>query len=302
MSAGAVRTWALPTAASSRARRVARMSVMNDDNSRIPRLPHSTRVAPAASRPTRNDDEPIRRPTPHPIRRRFRSRRRTRWSSCRGCGIRSACRFPASGPRRAGDAGRRSGAAGLPFPNPAAMFATLDPAEVERKIGELKVIEGWLQMSLNLMQMSIKTMELQKASLEALRGSHPHPEPTRQRSRPRIAARADVGSCSRFNPKGFHESRPLLRFRLSLRVARAARARAQGAALRAQGAVVFRRRHAQARVHRAQSAPPRAGAGRRRFRALRIERDRRIPRRSVSGDAARRCFRATRARARSCAG
>jgi hypothetical protein len=59
----------------------------------------------------------------------------------------------------------------LPFPNPAAMFATLDPAELERKINELKVIESWLQMSLNLMQLSIKTMELQKASLEALRGA-----------------------------------------------------------------------------------------------------------------------------------
>lgn len=55
----------------------------------------------------------------------------------------------------------------LPFPNPAAMFAALDPAEVERRIGELKVIEGWLAMSLNLMQMSIKTLELQHASLEA---------------------------------------------------------------------------------------------------------------------------------------
>jgi hypothetical protein len=62
-------------------------------------------------------------------------------------------------------------AGGIPFPNPAAMFAALDPAELERKIGELKVIEGWLQMSLNLRQMSIKTMELQKASVEALRGS-----------------------------------------------------------------------------------------------------------------------------------
>jgi hypothetical protein len=60
---------------------------------------------------------------------------------------------------------------GLPFPNPATMFATLDPAELERKINELRIIEGWLQMSLNLMQLSIKTMELQKASLEALRGT-----------------------------------------------------------------------------------------------------------------------------------
>jgi hypothetical protein len=56
-----------------------------------------------------------------------------------------------------------------PFPNPMAMFATLDPAEIERKIGELRVIESWLAMSLNFMQMSIKTLEWQKASLEALR-------------------------------------------------------------------------------------------------------------------------------------
>jgi len=59
----------------------------------------------------------------------------------------------------------------MPFPNPAAMFATLDPAEIDRKIGELKIIEGWLTMSLSLMQMSIRTMELQKASLEALRAA-----------------------------------------------------------------------------------------------------------------------------------
>lgn len=69
-----------------------------------------------------------------------------------------------------------------PFPNPMAMFATLDPAEIERKIGELRVIESWLTMSLNFMQMSIKTMELQKASLEALRAgaAAASPEPSRE--------------------------------------------------------------------------------------------------------------------------
>ena len=60
---------------------------------------------------------------------------------------------------------------GVPFPNPATMFAALDPAELDRKIGELRVIENWLTMSLGMMQMSIKTMELQKASLEAIRGA-----------------------------------------------------------------------------------------------------------------------------------
>jgi hypothetical protein len=61
--------------------------------------------------------------------------------------------------------------AGMPFPHPAAMFAALDPVEIDRKIAELRIIENWLTMSVNMMQMSIKTMELQKASLEAMRGS-----------------------------------------------------------------------------------------------------------------------------------
>jgi hypothetical protein len=58
----------------------------------------------------------------------------------------------------------------IPFPHPAAMFAALDPQEVERKIAELHVVESWLTMTLSMMQMSIKTLELQKASLEAMRG------------------------------------------------------------------------------------------------------------------------------------
>jgi hypothetical protein len=78
---------------------------------------------------------------------------------------------PGAAPAGAPAAGFGAAMGGMPFPNPAAMFATIDPAEVQRKIDELKVVEGWLQMSLNLMQMSIKTMELQKASLEALRGT-----------------------------------------------------------------------------------------------------------------------------------
>jgi hypothetical protein len=83
-----------------------------------------------------------------------------------GFGVPGAAPMASSlGPAYAGTVG------GLPFPNPAAMFVTLDPAELDRKIGELKIVEGWLQMSLNLMQLSIKTMELQKASLEALRGA-----------------------------------------------------------------------------------------------------------------------------------
>ena len=67
-----------------------------------------------------------------------------------------------------------------PFPNPAMRFAALDPAEVQRKIDDLRVVENWLAMSLSMMQMSIKTLELQKASLEALQ---PHKESDRPRGK-----------------------------------------------------------------------------------------------------------------------
>ena len=65
-------------------------------------------------------------------------------------------------------AGAPGTAASMPLVNPAAMLATLDPAEIDRKIDELRVIENWLAMSQNFLQMSIKTMELQKSSLEAM--------------------------------------------------------------------------------------------------------------------------------------
>jgi hypothetical protein len=76
-------------------------------------------------------------------------------------------------------------AGAMPFPNPAMMFAALDPAEIERKINELRVIESWLAMSHNMMQMSIRTLELQKASLEAMSVAHRPASASRRPSKPR---------------------------------------------------------------------------------------------------------------------
>jgi len=73
-------------------------------------------------------------------------------------------------------------AAAIPFPNPAAMIATLDPAEIDKKIAELRVVENWLAMSQNFMQMSIKTMELQKASLETMRAATAGAKPAKKKS------------------------------------------------------------------------------------------------------------------------
>jgi len=69
----------------------------------------------------------------------------------------------------------------FPFP-PNAMnpFMNFEPADVEKKIGEFKAVETWLNMQIGMLQMTIKTMEMQKSSLEALRAQTQNPGATAQ--------------------------------------------------------------------------------------------------------------------------
>ena len=55
------------------------------------------------------------------------------------------------------------------FPFPGVIQPTLDPEEIERKIAELKAVESWLKMNVGMIEMAIKTMEMQKSALETLR-------------------------------------------------------------------------------------------------------------------------------------
>ena len=54
------------------------------------------------------------------------------------------------------------------FPIPGMFTPTMSVEEVEKKIVELKSVENWLKMNLSFLQMTIKTLEMQKAALEAL--------------------------------------------------------------------------------------------------------------------------------------
>lgn len=54
------------------------------------------------------------------------------------------------------------------FPIPGVPLPTADIAELERKLIELKTVERWLSMNIGLVQMSVKTIEMQKSALEAL--------------------------------------------------------------------------------------------------------------------------------------
>jgi hypothetical protein len=48
------------------------------------------------------------------------------------------------------------------FPLQSLMFPVLDAKELDRKIGELEVVEHWLKANLNMLQLSIKSLEYQR--------------------------------------------------------------------------------------------------------------------------------------------
>ena len=56
----------------------------------------------------------------------------------------------------------------MSFPVPGMLTPTADVGEIEKKIRELKSVENWLTMNVGFVQMTIKTLEMQKAALESL--------------------------------------------------------------------------------------------------------------------------------------
>ncbi len=59
----------------------------------------------------------------------------------------------------------------MSFPLPGMITPTVDIEEIDKKIGELKSVETWLTMNTGFVQMTIKTLEMQKAALESLRAA-----------------------------------------------------------------------------------------------------------------------------------
>ena len=52
------------------------------------------------------------------------------------------------------------------FPLQSLMFPVLDAKEIEKKIGELETVEHWLKANLNMLQLSIKSLEFQRDLLK----------------------------------------------------------------------------------------------------------------------------------------
>ncbi len=59
----------------------------------------------------------------------------------------------------------------LGLPVPGMSMPTLDPAEVEKRIADLKSVETWLGMNLNMVKMAIQGLEVQKMALTAMKAN-----------------------------------------------------------------------------------------------------------------------------------
>jgi hypothetical protein len=65
---------------------------------------------------------------------------------------------------------------GMPLPGlsvPNMMVPTFNVAELDKRINDLRSVENWLTLNLNVLRMTIQGMEMQKATLNALKAMQP---------------------------------------------------------------------------------------------------------------------------------
>jgi hypothetical protein len=66
------------------------------------------------------------------------------------------------------------------FPIPGMFTPTMNVEDIEKKLAELQSVENWLKMNLTFLQMTIKTLEMQKAAIQTLQESvKSNPPPTK---------------------------------------------------------------------------------------------------------------------------
>ena len=58
----------------------------------------------------------------------------------------------------------------LGVPVPGMSMPTMDPQEIEKRVQELKAVEMWLSMNLNMLRAAIQGLEMQKAGLQQVQG------------------------------------------------------------------------------------------------------------------------------------
>jgi hypothetical protein len=54
------------------------------------------------------------------------------------------------------------------FTLPGMVTPTLDVGELEKRIGDMRAVEGWLKMNLSMLQMAIQGLDMQRATIAAV--------------------------------------------------------------------------------------------------------------------------------------
>lgn len=58
---------------------------------------------------------------------------------------------------------------GMGFTLPGMMTPTLDVDELDKRVADMKAVESWLKMNLNMLQMTIQGLEMQRATIAAVK-------------------------------------------------------------------------------------------------------------------------------------
>jgi hypothetical protein len=62
------------------------------------------------------------------------------------------------------------GAMGAGMPNMASAMPAMDPAEIAKRIADLRSVENWLNMNLSMLRMHVQALEMQQAAMSAMQG------------------------------------------------------------------------------------------------------------------------------------
>ena len=64
------------------------------------------------------------------------------------------------------------------FAMPGMVMPSFDSTELDKRIADLKAVEGWLQMNLGMLQTTIQGLEMQRSTLAAMQATMPaSPQP-----------------------------------------------------------------------------------------------------------------------------
>jgi len=59
---------------------------------------------------------------------------------------------------------------GAGMPNMASAMPAMDPAEIAKRIADLRSVENWLNMNLSMLRMHVQALEMQQAAMSAMQG------------------------------------------------------------------------------------------------------------------------------------